>query len=144
MPSQARKHRGMRTQTNVAHYLAARGWPYAESTGSGRLGSDVTGTPDLAVEVKAHADMAPLAWMRQCESSAAAGSGPAAGLGQRFPLVVYRANGMGEDAGRYLAIVRFADLVDLLTTAGYGDGQQIEHGPATLATLGTDLAVNLD
>jgi hypothetical protein len=108
----------MRTQANVAGYLRERGWPFAESTGAGRPGVDVTGCPDLAVEVKARADLAPVAWMRQAESSVAGSAR------YRFPLVVYRANGMGEDAGRYLAIVRFADLVDLLTAAGYGDGQQ--------------------
>jgi hypothetical protein len=75
---------------------------------------DITGTPDLAVEVKARADFAPTTWMHQAERNAAG----------RFPIVVYRGNGMGEDAGQYLAIVRLADVVDLLTTAGYGDGQQ--------------------
>ena len=37
----------MRTQKLVAEYLAAHGWPFAESTGAARQGSDITGTPDL-------------------------------------------------------------------------------------------------
>ena len=55
--TQARKRRGMRTQALVAQHLAANGWPYAESTGAGRSGSDVTGVPGLAIEVKARADL---------------------------------------------------------------------------------------
>ena len=34
---------------------------------------------------------------------------------------VLRANGQGEDAGDWLAMVRVADLVPLLRAAGYGD-----------------------
>ena len=60
--TQHRKHRGFRTQLLVAQYLAANGWPWAESAGAGRPGADITGTPDVAVEVKARADWSPLSW----------------------------------------------------------------------------------
>ena len=42
MPSQSRKHRGYRTQKVGAEHLAANGFPYAESTGAGRSGTDIT------------------------------------------------------------------------------------------------------
>lgn len=136
MPTPNRKRRGMRTQQVVALYLRERGWPYAESTGSGRLGVDITGCPDLAIEVKARADLSPVAWMRQAER------GDRAHAGHRLPLVIYRANGMGEDAGRYLAMVRLSDLVDLLAAAGYGDGQSRNLGVSESRHLG--ISASLD
>lgn len=109
--TQARKRRGMRTQQLVADYLRDRGWPHASSAGAGRSGSDVLETSDIAVEVKARSDLAPLAWVRQAEKSADG----------RLPFVVFRPNGMGEDVGQHLAMLRFDDLVGLLRAAGYGD-----------------------
>lgn len=116
MPSQSRKHRGLRSQKVVAEYLKVNGWPYAESTGAGRSGSDVTGVPGLALEVKARAGFDPMAWVRQ----AAANPG--------LPMVAFRPNGMGETTvGSWPCIVRLADLVQLLRAAGYG-------GPASTTT----------
>lgn len=112
--SQARKRRGMRTQKLVANYLADRGWPFAESAGAGRQGSDVTGTPDIAVEVKARTNLDPLAWLRQAEEARRDGD-------TRLPFAVVRCNGQGEEAGDYVAMVRLRDLVQTLSEAGYGD-----------------------
>lgn len=111
MVTQHRKHRGMRTQSIVAQYLAANGWPYAESAGAGRSGSDITGCPDLAVEVKARAGLDPLAWVKQAETAADG----------RLPLVAFRPNGMGEHPEDFVAFLRFGDLVELLRAAGYGE-----------------------
>ena len=118
MASQHRKHRGLRTQKLVADYLKERGWPFAESAGSGRSGSDITGTVDLAIETKARSDLNPLAWVKQAEGAADG----------RLPMAVFRCNGQGEDPSQYLALLRFGDLVDLLHAAGYGDGQGDELG----------------
>ena len=109
--SQARKRRGMRTQLLVAEMLARNGWPFAESAGAGRNGADVTGTPDIAVEVKARTNLDPLAWLRQAEAAAEG----------RLPFAVFRCNGQGENVGDYPALIRFSDLLDLLAAAGYGD-----------------------
>jgi hypothetical protein len=110
MPSQSRKRRGLRTQKVVAEYLATTGWPFAESTGSGRSGSDITGTPGLCFEVKARADFNPMAWLRQAE------------MNTGLPMVTFRPNGMGETRiGEWPCILRLADLVELLRAAGYGD-----------------------
>lgn len=108
--SQHRKHRGYRTQKLVAEYLAGHGWPFAESSGASRQGADVTGTVDIAVEVKARSALDPLAWVRQAEAAADG----------RLPFVVFRCNGQGEDPSKYPALIRFDVLVQLLTDAGYG------------------------
>lgn len=113
MTSQARKRRGLRTQDLVAEYLKARGWPFAVSTGAGRPGVDVTGTPDIAVEVKARGDFNPAGWLKQAEKNADG----------RLPFAVFRPNGVGEHPDRFLAVLRFGDLVELLRAAGYGDGE---------------------
>src|SRR5690348_3959728 len=107
-----RKARGMRTQLLVANHLRSNGWPHATSAGAGRTGSDVLETPDIAVEVKARADLNPVGWLKQ---AAAAADG-------RLPLVVFRPNGVGERPSDYIAFMRFGDLVGLLREAGYGDG----------------------
>lgn len=107
--SQHRKHRGYKTQKVVAEYLQANGWPFAESTGAGRSGSDITGTVGLAFEVKARSDLNPIGWVKQAEQNPG------------LPIVVFRSNGQGENAGDYLTMLRLSDLVELLHEAGYGD-----------------------
>ena len=113
MPSQSRKHRGMRTQKVVAEYLAAHGWPYAQSTGAGRTGEDITGTVDICCEVKARAGFDPLAALRQAHAAADG----------RLPFAVLRMNGQGEaSVGEWVAVLRLADLIGVLRAGGYGDG----------------------
>lgn len=110
MSAASRKARGAATQTMVARWFAAHGWPFAESTGAGRSGSDVTGIPGLACEVKARRDFSPLAWLRQAE----AGNG---GL----PFVVHRPDGMGEQSiGDWPVTLRLSHFTELLQAAGYG------------------------
>ena len=53
----SRKRRGAETQTAAAKWFQGHGWPYAESAGAGRTGSDITGVPGLAIEVKARRDL---------------------------------------------------------------------------------------
>ena len=128
MSVQSRKHRGMRTQKLVAEYLAAHGWPFAESTGAARQGSDITGTPDLAIEVKARTAFEPLAWIRQAVKAADG----------RVPFVVFRCNGQGEQVGDYPALIRTRDLVALLRQAGYGDGELPEEALGAVVGVGPD------
>lgn len=109
----------MKTQALVAELMARSGWPFAQSAGAGRSGSDVTGTPDVAIEVKARADLNPLAWVKQAEGAADG----------RLPFAVFRPNGMGETPERFLAMLRFGDLLNLLAEAGYGDPDAREEGP---------------
>jgi hypothetical protein len=112
MPSAttSRKQRGRATQGAVATYFAANGWPFAESTGAGRPGIDVTGMPGLACEVKARRGFSPLAWIRQAASG-----------DHGLPFVVHRPDGMGPASiGSWPVTLRLADFTTLLRDAGYG------------------------
>ena len=116
MPSQSRKHRGLRSQLVVANYLSAHGFPHAESTGAGRSGVDVTGLVGISMEVKARASFEPQAWMRQAQTS------------RGLPLVCFRPNGVGEtQIASWPCIVRLEDLVTLMRAAGYGDPVEDEE-----------------
>ena len=111
--SQHRKHRGYETQRIVARYLASHGWPYAESAGAGRSGSDVTGVPDLDVECKARRSFDPTAAIRQMQARRRPGS---------LPFAVLRMDGTGETTiDDWPCVIRLADLVAVLREAGYGD-----------------------
>lgn len=109
--SQSRKRRGMDTQNQLAKYFRANGWPWAESTGAGRPGADLTGTPDVAIECKARADFNPVGWLKQAEKVADG----------RLPIAVSRPNGVGPHPEKFIAHVRLGDLVPILRAAGYGD-----------------------
>ena len=109
----ARKRRGAATQNTAAQWFATHGWPYAESTGAGRTGSDITGTPGLACEVKARRGFSPLAWIRQAQT------------GHGLPFVVLRCDGQGPAVtGDWPVILRLEDFTGLLHEAGYGDPQK--------------------
>lgn len=111
--SQARKVRGMASQRIVAEYLRAHGFPYAESTGAGRSGTDVTGTPGIDWEIKARAKLDLPALMRQLRDRSEAG---VLGLG------AVRLNGQGPAViADWPCVVRLEDLTVLLRSAGYGD-----------------------
>lgn len=108
MTSQSRKHRGYRTQKVVAEYLQANGFPYAESTGAGRSGTDVTGIVGVDIEVKARTGLDLPGLLRQLKERATDGI---LGVG------VLRLNGQGETAAEYVAVLRFEDFVTLLRDA---------------------------
>ena len=110
MTTPTRKRRGAETQRTVAAYFVANGWPYATDAGAGRPGSDILGTPGLAIEVKARRDFSPLAWLRQATT------------GQGVPLCVHRPDGMGPaSVADWPVTMRLSDAVALLRAAGYGD-----------------------
>jgi len=114
-----RKARGAATQTAVAEYFKANGWPWAESTGAGRAGVDVTGMPGLACEVKARRDFNPLAWVKQARRNASAA----------LPFVVHRPDGMGTaSVGQWLVTMALEDFAGLLRDAGYGDKEGAAPG----------------
>lgn len=105
-----RKRRGASTQHIAARWFQEHGWPFAESTGAGRTGSDLTGMPGLACEIKARATFSPLAWIRQARSG-----------GTGLPFVILRCNGQGEAAvGEWPVILRLEQFTTLLHAAGYG------------------------
>jgi hypothetical protein len=113
MPSQSRKHRGYKSQKIVANYLVENGWPYAESTGAGRSGTDVTGTIGIDWEVKARKDFNPSAAIKQLKERH---------NGLDLPVAVLRLNGQGEaNIGEWPVMLRLEDFVKLLKEAGYAD-----------------------
>jgi hypothetical protein len=113
MPSQHRKHRGYRSQKVVANYLVENGFPFAESTGAGRPGTDITGTVGIDWEVKARKDFSPSTVIKQLKDRSD---------GKDLPVAVLRLNGQGEASiGELVTILRLEDFVNLLRAAGYGD-----------------------
>ena len=115
--SQSRKHRGYRSQAVVAQWFRERGWFFAESTGAGRSGVDVTGMPGLAVEVKARREFSPTAWLKQARADARGG----------LPFVVFRGDGQGEKSvHEWGVLLTLADMTTLLHEAGYGSPEQAE------------------
>ena len=110
--TQHRKHRGYASQRIVAEYLAANGWPYAESTGAGRAGTDVTGCVGIDWEVKARRGLNISALMAQLGERSSEGL---LGIG------VIRPDGFGPARiHEWPAILCLADVVALLRAAGYG------------------------
>jgi hypothetical protein len=110
--SQARKHRGYRSQRVVAERFADNGFPHAEPVGAGRAGSDIVGLVGIDVEVKARRDLNLVGLMKQLDSRAKDG---VLGIG------VVRPDGMGETSvGMWPAVMCLDDLIALLRAAGYG------------------------
>jgi hypothetical protein len=102
LASQARKHRGFRTERVVAEYLST--WWSGACVGRGS-GKDIVNVP-FDVEVKARAGFQPLAYLKQLKARTS--SSGELGFG------VIRLNGQGEDASEYACIIRLADLLPLL------------------------------
>lgn len=100
--SQHRKYRGYRTQKVVADYLKTW-WPYAESAGAGRQGSDILGTP-FDIEVKARAGFNPLEAIKQLKLRKS----------DKLGFVVLRMNGQGENAEDYLVTMTLKDFMIFL------------------------------
>lgn len=110
--TQHRKARGRQTEHLVAEYLRPRGYPYAEAIGAGRNGADITGTPDIAVEVKGRRGFNPKAALDQAEANA----------NGRLPFAVLRLDGQGPASiGAWPVVIRLDHFTELLYRAGYGD-----------------------
>ena len=115
MASQARKHRGFRTERVVAEYLG-KYWPHA-TVGRGN-GKDILGVP-FDAEIKARTNFQPKAVLAQIkartEKSGELGFG------------ILRLNGQGEDASEYACIIRLEDLLGLLVLKyGHLDNEPTE------------------
>jgi hypothetical protein len=102
MASQARKHRGFRTERMVAQYLSTVWSGATVGRGSGK---DIVNVP-FDVEVKARAGFQPLAYLKQLKARTSTSG--------ELGFGVIRLNGQGEDASEYACIIRLADLLPLL------------------------------
>ena len=108
----ARKSRGAQTQTIAAEWFRGHGFPYATDAGAGRKGRDLLNLVGLAGEVKARADLQPLAWVRQARSCADGD----------LPFVLFRCNGQGPaTVADWPVLLRLEDFTALVRAAGYGD-----------------------
>lgn len=90
-------------------------WPYAEATGSGRNGRDITGTPGVAFEIKTaddyKRDFKPTIWVAQAKANA---------LDAEPHPVIYVPRGIGAaNMANSLAIQPAYWLMRLLEEAGY-------------------------
>ena len=106
MTSHSRVHRGYATQRLAAAYLR-RWWPYAEPTGAGRSGSDITGVPfDIEIKARNRADLAAI--MKQLEHRDDG----------RIGVGLMRLNGQGPASiDNWVAVIRFEDVANLLAIA---------------------------
>lgn len=94
--------------------LAEDIFPYAESAGAGRSGSDITGTPGIDWEVKARTGFNPSAVMKQLKDRESGNLG----------IALLRLNGQGEQSvGDWVCLLRFDDVIELLKKAGYGESK---------------------
>lgn len=118
MASQARKHRGFRTERVVAHYLSSVWEGACVGRGSGK---DIVNVP-FDVEVKARAGFQPLAYLKQLKARTSTSG--------ELGFGVIRLNGQGEDAAEYCAIIRLADLLPLL---------QLKYGHLTSEPTDADI-----
>jgi hypothetical protein len=126
MPSQSRKHRGYKTQDIVAIALREDIYPYAESTGAGRSGRDITGTPGVWLEVKARTGFDPLAALRQAHEAAGE---------LDIVAAILRMNGQGPaTVDEFVTCLRFGTFRRLLREAGYGGPAPATGRLAAIAT----------
>lgn len=102
MASQARKHRGFRTERVVAQYLSTVWSGATVGRGSGK---DIVNVP-FDAEVKSRSGFQPLAYLKQLK--ARTDKSGELGFG------VLRLNGQGENAEDYACIIRLGDFLPLL------------------------------
>ena len=93
-----------------------RQWfPFADSAGAGRTGSDVLNVP-FDVEVKARAGFNPKAVLDQLKSRESG----------KLGFAVLRLNGQGETPENYCCIIRMDDLMGILIQAGFTKNLTLE------------------
>ncbi len=102
MPSQARKHRGFRTERVVAQYLSTVWQGACVGRGSGK---DIVNVP-FDAEVKSRSGFQPLAYIKQYKARTA--------ISGELGFAVLRLNGQGENAEDYACVIRLGDLLPLL------------------------------
>lgn len=106
----SRKRRGRDTERLIADYWRRHGWTHVEAVGAGSPGTDLTGTPGCAVEIKARTGLNLGAWMKQARRNA----------GHMLPVLILRLNGQGEAAlDEFPVVLRHDDFMVLLKDAGY-------------------------
>ena len=106
--AESRKHRGYKTQRNVALFLQ-RWFSHATSAGAGSQGSDVIHVP-FDIEVKARDRVSLTEILAQLKARDKGATG----------LIVLRMNGQGDDASQYLAIMKLGDMMEAISRCKCG------------------------
>lgn len=130
--SQHRKHRGYKTQRNVAQLFKENGWIHAYSIGAGQQGDDIQGVP-FSIEVKARKNLNLLETLKQLKSRST-------GLG----FAVARLNGQGDDASKYLAFMDLQTLINLLKQAGWDRVPVTNKEPVRCSNCGSWIIEGLE
>ena len=114
--SNPQKVKGDKAERDVAGYLAAHGFPYAERAyGAGRPDDvgDIDGIPGVVVEVKNHKTITIPAWLNELETEMF-------NANARHGAVIAKRRG-STDVGDWYAILPAVAWSRLLVEAGYGD-----------------------
>lgn len=105
--------RGLNLQNELARYLVANGFPGAQSTGPGRPGVDILGTPGVAWENKTADEFRILEFCAQARANAGA---------LDVPIVAYWPRGSGARSVELIpTIIPMLWTNRLLRWSGYGD-----------------------
>ena len=114
------KQKGTAAETSVVRYLAENGFPHAERRSLAGINDrgDVTGIPNLVIEIKAQAKLEIPAWLRE---TAVETKNAKAEVG----ILVVKPKGVGDaNVGKWWAIVELATMTDLLRDGGFGNPRE--------------------
>lgn len=102
----SRVARGRKTQSLIADWFRAHGYPTAKAVEAFLPGADVTGVDGFSIEVKATSKGDLLAALRQADANA---------IECQTPLVIWRPNGYGETRiGEWVVAMRLQDFTTLI------------------------------
>jgi len=102
----SRVARGRKTQSLIADWFRAHGYPQAKAVEAFLPGADVTGVDGFSIEVKATSKGDLLAALRQADANA---------IECQTPLVIWRPNGYGETRiGEWVVAMRLQDFTTLI------------------------------
>lgn len=102
----SRVARGRKTQSLIADWFRAHGWPSAKAIEAFLPGADVTGVDGYSIEIKATSKGDLLAALRQAQANA---------IDCQTPIVIWRPNGYGETRiGEWVVAIRLQNFTDLI------------------------------
>jgi predicted RecB family endonuclease len=102
----SRVARGRKTQSVLAQWFRAHGYPNAKATEAFLPGADITGIDQYAIEVKATSKGDLLAALRQAKTNA---------IECQTPVVIWRPNGYGETRiGEWVVAMTLRDFTTLI------------------------------
>ena len=102
----SRVARGRKTQSLLAEWFRAHGYPNAKTIEAFLPGADITGIDQYAIEVKATSKGDLLAALRQAQANA---------IECQTPVVIWRPNGYGETRiGEWIVALTLKDFTNMI------------------------------